>query len=232
MTKECSLDEQPANAGPQKRALAFEQQPKESDKAFAAFAVYLGMGPGRALSLVARKLGKSKRLMEKWSKRFDWPARVQAHGAHMALVEREAAEALVRAKGVDWVVRQEEQRADEWDVRCELIETAREALRRWRAKPERCGSLEGIARLLELASKLGRLASGMATDKTEVKAEVDGVVRIEIEAALDKIYGKPLAGEVIEVEEVQKSEAGDEKSATAGSGVPALPEGSLRRANT
>ena len=35
------------------RALPFEQQPKESDKAFAAFAVYLGMGPGRALSLVA-----------------------------------------------------------------------------------------------------------------------------------------------------------------------------------
>jgi hypothetical protein len=183
-------------------ALAFEQQPKESDKAFAAFAVYLGQGPNRSLSLVAKKLGKSQRLMEKWSKRFDWPARVQAHGAHMALVEREAAEALVRAKGVDWVVRQEEHRSDEWQVRCELIETAREALRRWRAKPERCGSLEGIARLLELASKLGRLSSGMATDKTEVKAEVDGVVRIEIEAALDKIYGKPLVGEVVDVEAV------------------------------
>jgi hypothetical protein len=118
----------------------------------------------------------------------------------MALVEREAAEALVRAKGVDWVKRQEEHREDEWRMRCELIETAREALSRWRSKLERCGSLEGIARLLELASKLGRLSSGMATEKTEVTGEVSGVVRIEVEAALDKIYGKPLPGEVVDIE--------------------------------
>lgn len=189
-------------------ALAFEQQPKESDKAFAAFALYLGLGPARSLGAVARKLGKCQRLMEKWSKRFDWPARVQAHGAHMALVEREAAEALARAKGVDWVKRQEEHRADEWAVRCELIETAREALRRWRAKPERCGSLEGIARLLELASKLGRLASGMATDKTEVKTEVDGVVRVEIEAALNKIYGQVEPGPTIEAEVLADGQQG------------------------
>src|ERR1043166_3321704 len=146
-------------------ALTFEQQPKESDRAFAAFAVYLGLGPARSLAVVAKKVGKSRRMMEKWSKRFDWPARVQAHGAHMALVEREAAEVLVRAKGVDWVKRQTEQREEEWKVRCELLELAREALKRWKANPARCGTLEGIGRLLELASKLGRLASGMATDK-------------------------------------------------------------------
>ncbi len=34
--------------------LAFEQQHKESDKAFAAFALYLGLGPARSLSLVAK----------------------------------------------------------------------------------------------------------------------------------------------------------------------------------
>ncbi len=183
-------------------ALVFEQQPRESDKAFAAFALYLGLGPARSLTVVAAKLGKSKRMMEKWSKRFDWPARVQAHGAHMGLVEREAAEALVRAKGVDWVKRQEEHRADEWAVRCELIETAREALRRWKAKPERWGSLEGIARLLELASKLGRLSSGMPTEKTEVTGEVGGLIRVEIEAALDKIFGEPVPGEVVEAQVV------------------------------
>ena len=169
----------------------FEQQSKESDKAFAAFTMYLSLGPERSLSLAAGKMGKSRRLMERWSKRFDWSARVQAHGAHMALVEREAAEALARAKGVDWVKRQEEHREDEWRLRCELIETAREALSRWRSKLERCGTLEGIARLLELASRLGRLSSGMATEKAEVTGEVNGVVRVEveIEAALKKVYG-------------------------------------------
>ena len=88
-------------------------------------------------------------------------------------------------------------------VRCELIEVARIAIARWKAKAERSGNLEGIARLLELASRLGRLASGMATDKTEVKAEETHTFRIEVEAALDKIYGQPLPGEVVEVEEVK-----------------------------
>lgn len=180
--------------------LPFEQQPRESDKAFAAFSVYLSLGPERSLAVTASKLAKSEQLMERWSKRYDWHARVQAHSTHMALVEREAAEVLLRAKGVDWVKRQEEHREDEWKVRCELVETAREALRRWKENPARCGSLEGIARLLELASKLGRLASGMPTEMTEVKAEVSGTIKVELEAALKKIYNEPLPGEVVDVQ--------------------------------
>ncbi len=75
-------------------ALAFEQQPKEGDKAFAAFSLYLSLGPERSPAKVAAKLGKGQRIMETWSRKFDWAARVQAHGAHLVLVEREAAEAL------------------------------------------------------------------------------------------------------------------------------------------
>jgi hypothetical protein len=193
--------------GAKKGKLPFEQQPGESDKAFAAFAVYLSLGPERSLSLAGKKVGKSKTMMEKWSKRFGWPARVQAHGAHMALVEREAAEVLLRAKGVDWVKRQGEQREEEWKVRCELLEVGREALRRWKANEARCGTLEGIGRLLELASKLGRLASGMATDKTEVTGEDGGPIRVELEAALKKIYGgehREIGENVIDVEEVKR----------------------------
>jgi len=81
---------------------------------------------------------------------------------------------------------------------------AREALRRWKGPSGtgqlRCGSLEGIARLLELASRLGRLASGMATDKTEVTGEDGGPIKVELEAALKKIYGGPLTAEVVDVE--------------------------------
>ena len=78
--------------------MMFEQQPKEGDKAFAAFSLYLSLGPDRSLAAVAKKLSKSQRLMEKWSQRFDWPSRVSAHAAHFAIVEREAAEALTRTK--------------------------------------------------------------------------------------------------------------------------------------
>ncbi len=45
-------------------ALAFERQPKESDKAFAAFNQYLSLGPERSLAAAAAKLGQGVRQME------------------------------------------------------------------------------------------------------------------------------------------------------------------------
>ena len=77
---------------------AFEQQPKESATAFAAFAEYLNLGPERSLASMGQKLGQSVSLMERWSARFDWPARAQAHEDRLARVEREATEALARGK--------------------------------------------------------------------------------------------------------------------------------------
>ncbi len=180
--------------------MSFERQPRETSKAFAAFQEYLAMGPERSLSAVGAKLGKSKVMMEKWSRKYDWPARVAAHGAHLALVEREAAEAVVRAKGADWAERYAELRESEWRARLELVDLAWEIVRRWRARPDRCGSLEGLARLLDLMSTLGRRACEVATDRKEVVGRVEGSLRIEIETALDKIYGKPIPGEVVDVE--------------------------------
>ncbi|HNZ74504.1 MAG TPA: hypothetical protein PKN20_00100 [Verrucomicrobiota bacterium] len=193
-------------------ALPFEQQPRESDKAFAAFSMYLSLGPERSLSAVAGKLGKGQRIMETWSQKFDWTGRVKAHGAHLALVEREAAEALARAKGVDWVKRQEEQRADEWQARCDLLELARETIKRWKENPRKCGTLEGVARLLDLASKLGRLASGMPTDRTEVTTEVQGKIDVEWEIAIKRVYGQgakaePAPAVVVDVEAVKVPDA-------------------------
>ena len=150
--------------------------------------------------------------MERWSRRFDWPARVAAHAAHLAAVEREATEAVARGKSAEWLKRQEDQRDEEWKSRGELLQMAREAIKRWKNKPERCGSLEGIARLLELASKLGRLASGMPTDRTELTGEDGGPIRVELTAALNKIYGEPLPGEVVDVEAAPVKPALPEKS--------------------
>ena len=189
--------------------MMFEQQPKEGDKAFAAFSLYLSLGPERSLAAVGKKLGKSQRLMEKWSGRFDWPARVAAHGAHLAIVEREAAEALARTKGVDWVKRQEEQRAAEWQARCDLLDLALEVLKRWRENPKKCGTLEGLARLHDLASKLGRLATGMPTDRTEVTNEVHTTIDVEWEIALKRVYSKP-EGAVVDVEAKPLAEGGKE----------------------
>jgi hypothetical protein len=146
------------------------------------------------------KLGRSKVLMEKWSSKFNWPARVGAYNAHMAVVEREAAEALTREKGVDWAKRYQELREAEWQERSNLVVFAAEVRRRWMARAERCGTLEGYARLLELASKLGHSACERATERTEVTGPEGGPIRVEVAAALKKIYGKPLPGEVVDVQ--------------------------------
>ncbi len=56
--------------------LAFEQQPKETEKAFAAFSMYLSMGQGRTVRGAAKKLGKCRNVLERWSIKFRWMDRI------------------------------------------------------------------------------------------------------------------------------------------------------------
>ena len=175
--------------------MKFEQLPRESNKAFAAFRTYLEMGPQRSLVAVGRKLGKSGALLERWSRRFDWRGRVQAHATHYAAIEREATEVLTRSKATQWVKRHEEHRDEEWALRGELIVAGRAALTKFKDRAKGA-TLGDVARALDLASKLGRLASGMPTDRTEVTGEDGGPIRVELTVALNRVYGEPLAGEV------------------------------------
>lgn len=176
--------------------LPFEQLPKESAKAFAAFSVYLSLGPERSIRAVGEKLGKSEGLLERWSRKFDWPARVQAYAANLAVLEREATEALARTSAAQWLTRREEHRQEEWLIRSELIAAGRKVLKRF-TDGDKGATLGDVARALDLASKLGRLASGLATDHTEVTGPDGGPVQIELTAALNKIYGP-----AVDVEEV------------------------------
>jgi len=185
---------------------AFEQQPKESTKAFAAFSVYLNLGPKRSLVAVRQELGKCMALLERWSARWRWSERVQAHAAHLAAVEREAAEALARGKSVEWLTRQQEVRESEWAMHEKCIEAARRGLKAFMEREKVYANLADISRILEVASKLGRLASGMATDRTELTGEDGGPLRVELSAALSKVYGQVVD---VEAEPVK----------------PALPEG-------
>jgi hypothetical protein len=173
--------------------LTFEQQAKESAKAFAAFKLYLELGPERSLVAVGKKLDKGVTVIERWSRKFDWLARVQAHAAHLAMVERKAAEAVATRNGVDWARRQQDHREEEWQARTELLSLAHEAIQRWKKSEHRCGTLEGVARLLDLASKLGRISSGLALEEPEKPKEENGALMIQIDVALEKIYGADLA---------------------------------------
>ena len=53
--------------------MMFEQQPRESNKAFAAFKAYLDMGPERSIAGVSQTLAKSIPFLKTWSAKFDWP---------------------------------------------------------------------------------------------------------------------------------------------------------------
>ena len=179
-------------------AKEFEQQPNESAKAFAAFSLYLNMGPERSLEAVGRKLGKSGGLVQRWSSRWRWAERVDAHAAHLASVEREAIEVAARGKAAEWAKRQDEVRQREWEMHERCIGAAKKAFEAFMAREKVYANLADIARMLEVASKLGRLASGLATDKTELTGEDGGAIRVEFEAALKKVYGR--RGQVVDVE--------------------------------
>jgi hypothetical protein len=189
------------------RPLPFEQQPRESDKAFAAFSVYLSLGPQRSTYAVARKLAKSEQLIRRWSARHRWPERVAAHASHLAVVEREAAEALARAKSAEWLTQQQRLRETEWELHEKCIAAAKRALNTFMEREKVYANLADIARILEVASKLGRLASGLATETVEHTGEDGGPIRVELTAALNNIYGEPLPGEVVDVATVPAAPA-------------------------
>jgi hypothetical protein len=203
------------NESPQKKSrpknfsdtprLVFEQQQNESARAFAGFSTYLNLGPERSLAAVAQKLSKSEQLIKRWSAKYDWPSRVQAQAAYLANVERETTEELARVNAAQWLKRREEHRQEEWAIRSELITAGRKVLKRF-TDDGKGATLGDVARALDLASKLGRLASGLATDHTELTGPDGGPIQIELTAALNKIYGPAVDVDEVPVAPAQLAE--------------------------
>ena len=113
---------------------------------------------------------------------------MSAHASHLATVEREASEALARGKSAQWLTRQQEIREREWEMHEKCIEAARRGLKAFMEREKVYANLSDISRILEVASRLGRLASGMATDKTELTGEDGGPLRVELSAALARSW--------------------------------------------
>jgi len=182
--------------------LIFEQQERESDKAFAAFSLYLSLGPERSTDAVARKLAKSAQLIRRWSAKYAWTDRVGAHGAYLATVEREAIAAVARGKAAEWGKREQQLRETEWEMHEKCIAAAKRGLDAYMEREKVYANLADIARMLEIASKLGRLATGLGTDGEHGKGDDLPGLRVEVTVALEKIYGEPLPGEIVDVETV------------------------------
>ena len=182
--------------------MIFEKQARESAKAFAAFSLYLSLGAERSTREVGKKLGKSEGLIERWAAKFDWRSRVAAYATHLAVVEREAIEAVVRGKSAEWETREQKLRETEWEMHERAIAAAKRGLDAYMEREKVYANLADIARMLEIASKLGRLATGLG-DGERRKDDDLPAVRVEVTGALEKIYGDPLPEEIVDVEEVK-----------------------------
>jgi len=200
-------------------ARAFEQQPNESATAYAAFVVYRELGPKRTLLETARRLGKSGSLLGRWSQRHNWAMRVKNYAVRMAAVEQAAREAVVRQRVMDWGERQEQHREEEWALRSDLIAAGRKVLEEFK-HGNRGATLGDVARALDLASKLGRLSSGLPNEVKEVNEKLSGKLEMEWELALKKVYGSRPA--VVEAEGVRPKVDGEklEDERVAVPGVP------------
>jgi hypothetical protein len=98
-----------------------------------------------------------------------------------------------------WEQRGAQFREQEWDMAQRLLAAARNLLGRLQLQRGLDPSVNDLTRLLDLASRLGRLSTGLETQKTEVTGPGGGPINIEVEVALRRIYGEPLPGEVIDV---------------------------------
>ena len=184
--------------------LIFEQQPRESNKAFAAFSLYLNIGSERSTAAVGKLLGKSQSLMERWAAKFAWAERVAAHAAHVALVEREAIEVTARGKAAEWEKRETELREQEWALRGELHEACMKVLSKFK-DGSRGATLGDAARAAETVSFLGRLATGQSPDGENTKGDKLPALHVEVTVALEKIYGQAEpapTGEIVDVQTV------------------------------
>lgn len=93
-----------------------------------------------------------------------------------------------------WRDRSHELREAEWKAHKECLQAAEYALKTMRG--QKC-SIADVAKLLDLASKLGRLATGMATESVEHawSQYYDPRFIAQIEAEIDKVFGEPITVE-------------------------------------
>ncbi len=90
-----------------------------------------------------------------------------------------------------WEQRILELREEEWQAHKDCLAAAREALVRYKAGPHRAVSIRDIAKLLELASKLGRLATG-ADSVGAISSYEDPRLVAELQKQLQEVFNEPI----------------------------------------
>ncbi len=172
---------------------AYEQQPRESDKAYHAFRTYLNQARPRVCRRVPEQLGKKAGYLstvESWSKRFGWRQRARAWDAELDAKGREAELEEVAAM-----------RRRHVRVAASLVSIGRAELRKLKklAKTDegRQVAVKDLTKLVEAGIKLERLVRGepetVTAQTTTHKISVD-----ETRDSMRKLLSDPSKADAID----------------------------------
>jgi len=170
----------------------WQRQPGESAADFTAFVAYLRLKGRRSLRAAASRVGRSPGVLRRLSARFNWTGRVRAFEERLAEASQNALDFTLVSTAAVEKTRLEKLRLDEF----QLAQNVLSAAERWLAvlaNPRRRSvPLSQVLRLIDLASKLGRLAACLPYGKEPRSAVTEPSelwTQPSVEAALEKIYG-------------------------------------------
>lgn len=169
---------------PKKSRRPWEKRISESVKAFEAFACYRDMGPDRSTAKVARELGKTKALMDRWSGRHGWQRRIDAYERYID--ERRM---NVAAKKREAMIKRHDQAGKAMvALGKQGIDELRKALKK--AKRKRKMSPRDIAALVKVGVQIERLSNDEATEK------IEETIKPDFSELLAEIRSDPVAMEL------------------------------------
>lgn len=180
----------------------FQRQKGESAKAHAALMLYVEMGAERSLDAVRQKCGKSSRLVERWSSRWNWVERAAAWDTNEAVKRQIIIDRAQRAEIEKWAKRQAQIREEGFSTYLALKAKADEMLKFPLAKvvtqdgrttiEPADWSFNTAVRMQETALKLGRLSADLSTENLDI--DVSKLTTSQLDAARDALQsGKPVA---------------------------------------
>lgn len=159
------------------RIEAINGQRGESAEAYEAAKLYFEMAANRSLDAVAQKLHKSRTLLGRWSRKWNWTERARVYDAWIVEQEELAQQAARLEKAQRWIERDEQLREDFYQVGKEIVAKARRMIAEFperdvQRSEEKDGkvihltvktkhSLSGLAQLVSVGSEMQRLAVGI-----------------------------------------------------------------------
>ncbi len=173
----------------------WQRQPGEAPADFTAFVAYLRLPGRRSLRMTATQTRRSLGALRRLSTRFNWIGRVAAFETRLADATQDALNRLVRATATRSAADCERLRESEFLLAQRVLRESNRWLELASNPHRRDYSLLQVCRVIELATKLGRLAVGMPLGNQPGRPRRENTPGYwtgpSLEEACTRIYGQP-----------------------------------------